>query len=154
MRNAGLDEAQAGIKIARRKHWKENKFAPLFSAQDIPNEAAQLESSSEQMPLDKVKRMEIIFNLSSRKFREENKFKRKEFMSMFSKHNRIKIEIYNKVVYCHSAYLTYMQNTSCKMPGWMKHKLESRLSEEISITSDTQMTPPLLAGSEEEIQSL
>ena len=36
---------------------------------------------------------------------------------------------YNKVVYCHPAYLTYTQSTSCKMPGWMKHKLESRLLE-------------------------
>ena len=50
---------------------------------------------------------------------------------------------YVKAVYCHPAYLTYMQNTSCEMPGWMKHKLESRLPREISITSDTQMTPPL-----------
>ena len=48
-----------------------------------------------------------------------------------------------KVVYCHSAYLTYMQSISCEMPGWMKHKLESRLPGEISITSDRQMTPPL-----------
>ena len=50
---------------------------------------------------------------------------------------------YIKAVYCHSSYLTYMQNTSCEMPGWMKHKLESRLSRELSITSDMQMTPPL-----------
>ena len=50
---------------------------------------------------------------------------------------------YVKAVYCHPAYLTYMQSTSYKMPGWMKHKLESRLPGEISITSDTQMTPPL-----------
>ena len=50
---------------------------------------------------------------------------------------------YVKAVYCHSAYLTYMQTTSFKMPGWMKHKLESRLLVEISITSDMQMTPPL-----------
>ena len=41
-----------------------------------------------------------------------------------------------KAVYCHPAYLTYMQSTSCKMPGWMKHKLESRLPGEVSITSD------------------
>ena len=45
---------------------------------------------------------------------------------------------YIKAVYCHPAYLTYMQNTSCEMPGWMKHKLESRLLGEISITSDVQ----------------
>ena len=50
---------------------------------------------------------------------------------------------YIKAVYCHPAYLTYMQNTSCKMPGWMTHKLESRLQGEISVTSDKQMTPPL-----------
>ena len=50
---------------------------------------------------------------------------------------------YIKAVYCHRAYLTYMQSTLCEMWGWMKHKLESRLQGEIPITSDTQMTPPL-----------
>ena len=50
---------------------------------------------------------------------------------------------YIKAVYCHPAYLTYMQSTSCEMLGWMKHKLESRLPGEISITSEMQMTPPL-----------
>ena len=50
---------------------------------------------------------------------------------------------YIKLVYCHPAYLTSMQTTSYEMPGWKKHKLESRLPEEISITSDIQMTPPL-----------
>ena len=50
---------------------------------------------------------------------------------------------YIKAVYCHPAYLTYMQGTSCEKPGWMKHKLEPRLLGEISITSDMQMTPPL-----------
>ena len=49
---------------------------------------------------------------------------------------------YIKAVYCYPAYLTYMQSTSCEMPGWMKQKLESRLWGEISITSDTQITPP------------
>ena len=50
---------------------------------------------------------------------------------------------YVKAAYCHPAYLTYMQSTSCEMPGWMKLKLESRLPWGISITPDTQMTPPL-----------
>ena len=50
---------------------------------------------------------------------------------------------YVKAVYCHPADLTSMQSTSCEMLGWMKHKLESRFLGEISITSDTQMTPPL-----------
>ena len=48
---------------------------------------------------------------------------------------------YVKAVYCHLAYLTYMQNTSCKIPGWMKHKLESRMPGKVSITSDMQMIP-------------
>ena len=48
-----------------------------------------------------------------------------------------------KAVYCHPAYLTYTQSTSWDMLGWMKHKLESRLLGEISVTSDVQMTPPL-----------
>ena len=50
---------------------------------------------------------------------------------------------YIKAVYCHPAYLTYTQNTSSEMLGWMKHNMESRLLGEISITSDMQMTPPL-----------
>ena len=48
---------------------------------------------------------------------------------------------YEKTVYCHPAYLTYMQSTSCEMPGLMNHKLESRLPGEISITSDMQIIP-------------
>ena len=47
---------------------------------------------------------------------------------------------YVKAVYCHPAYLTYVQSTSCNMLGWMKHKLESRFPGEISITADMQMT--------------
>ena len=50
---------------------------------------------------------------------------------------------YVKAVYCHPAYLTYMQSTPCEMTGWMKHKLESRLPGETSINSDTLMTTPL-----------
>ena len=50
---------------------------------------------------------------------------------------------YIKTVYCHPACLTYMQSTSCELPGWMKHKLESRMPGEISKTSDIQVTPPL-----------
>ena len=48
---------------------------------------------------------------------------------------------YIKAIYCHFAYLTYMQSTSCEIPGWMKHKLESRLPGEISITSGIKITP-------------
>ena len=56
---------------------------------------------------------------------------------------------YVKAVYCHPAYLTYVQSTSCELLDWMKHKLESRLPGEISMTSDTQMSE-----SEEELKSL
>ena len=48
-----------------------------------------------------------------------------------------------KAVYCHPAYLTSVQSTSCEMPGWMKNRLESRLPGEIVITSDIQITSPL-----------
>ena len=50
---------------------------------------------------------------------------------------------YIKAVYCHPAYLTYMQSTLCEIPSWLMHQLESRLLEEMSITSDTHVTPPL-----------
>ena len=50
---------------------------------------------------------------------------------------------YVKALYCHPAYLTYMQSTSQEMLDWMSHRLESRSLGEISITSDMQMTPTL-----------
>ena len=53
------------------------------------------------------------------------------------------VKEYVKAVYCHPAYLTYMQSTSSETLDWKKHKLDSRLPGEISITSDMQMTPPL-----------
>jgi len=56
---------------------------------------------------------------------------------------QIRKGVHQGCIYCHLAYLTYMQNTSCEMPGWMKHKLESRLQGEISVTSDMHITPPL-----------
>ena len=61
---------------------------------------------------------------------------------------------YDKAVYCHPAYLPYVQSTSCEMLIWMKHKLESRLPGEILITPYTQMTPPLWQKVEEEVKSL
>ena len=48
---------------------------------------------------------------------------------------------YIKAVYCHPAYLIYMESTSCEMPGWITHKRESRLLGEASTTSDMQMVP-------------
>ena len=61
---------------------------------------------------------------------------------------------YIRAVYCHPAYLTDVKSTSCKMPGWTKHRLESRLLGEISVTSDMQMILPFMAESEEELKSL
>ena len=58
-----------------------------------------------------------------------------------------------KAVYWHPAYLTYMQTTSCEMPGWMKHKLVSRLPGEITITWDNADDPTLMAEREEELKS-
>ena len=56
---------------------------------------------------------------------------------------------YVKAIYCHPAYLTYMQSTSCEMPSLIKHKLESRLLAKISITSDNADDTTLMAESEE-----
>ena len=61
---------------------------------------------------------------------------------------------YVNAVYCHPAYLTYMQSTSCEITGWMKHELESRFPGEISITSDVADDTTLMTESEEELKSL
>ena len=61
---------------------------------------------------------------------------------------------YIKAVYCHAAYLTYVQSTSCKMPGWMNHKVESRLPGEISITLDNADDIILMIESKEKLKSL
>ena len=50
---------------------------------------------------------------------------------------------YDKALYCYPACLPSVQSTSCEMPDWIKHRLESRLQGEIAITSDMQMAPPL-----------
>ena len=59
---------------------------------------------------------------------------------------------YNKAVYCHPAYLTSVQSTSCEMPGWMNHKLESRLPGEISTIRYRDDTT-LMAESAEALKS-
>ena len=62
-------------------------------------------------------------------------------------------KVYIKAIYCHPAYLTYVQSTSCEMPDCMKNKLESRFPGEIAVTSDMQMTP-LMAEIKEELKNL
>ena len=61
---------------------------------------------------------------------------------------------YIKSVYCHPAYLTYMQSTSWETLGWKKHELESKLPGEVSITSNMQITLPLTAESKKELKSI
>ena len=61
---------------------------------------------------------------------------------------------YIKAVCCHPAYLPYMQSTSREVPGWMKHKVESRLPGEISITLDNADDTTLMTESEEKLKSL
>ena len=61
---------------------------------------------------------------------------------------------YIKAVYCHPAYLTYMQNPSCELLGWMQHKLDSRLPRELSVTSNNTDGITLMAESEPELKSL
>ena len=60
---------------------------------------------------------------------------------------------YVKAVYCHPAYLTYIQSTSCKLPGWMKHKMESKLPGNVSNLKYADDTT-FMAESEEELKSL
>ena len=69
--------------------------------------------------------------------------KQKLELNMEQKTGSKSVKEYINSVFCHPAYLTYTQSTSCEMLGWMKHKLESRLPGEISITLDMQMTAPL-----------
>ena len=69
-------------------------------------------------------------------------FKKQQLESNMEKQTGSKLgQEYVKAVYCHPAYLTYMQSASCETLGWMNHKLESRLPGEIPTTSDTQTIP-------------
>ena len=80
--------------------------------------------------------------------------KKQQLESDMEKRTGSKLEKeYIKALYCHPAYLTAIQSTSCKMPGWMKHKLESKLPGEISVTSDADDTT-LMAESKEELKNL
>ena len=98
--------------------------------------------------------MDFVFFLKSAKFLGQTTLPASWEICMQVKKQQLELDMeqqtgsklgkeYVKAAYCHPAYLTYMQSTSCEIPGWMKHKLESRLPGKISITSDTQMIPPL-----------
>ena len=116
MWNIGLDEAQAEIKITERN------INNLRYADDT----ILMAESEEELKtfFMKVKKQQLepdIEQWADSKLGKE----------------------YIKAVYCHPAYLTSMQSTSWETLGWKKHKLETRLPGEISITPDMQMTPPL-----------
>ena len=126
MRNTGLDEAQAGTRIARRN------IHNLLYADDTTLMAEGEELKSLLMKV-KEESEKIGLKLDIRKTK------------IMASGPITSWQIVGKAIHqgCHPAYLTYMKSTSCEIPGWMKHKLESRLPGEISITSDMQMTPPL-----------
>ena len=120
MQNAALDEVQAGIKIAGRN----------INNLTYTDDTTLLAEGKEELKslLMKVKEENENFCLKLNMEQQTGSKLRKEYV---------------KAVYCHPAYLTSMQSTSCEMPGWVKHKLESIQPGEISVTSHTQMTPPL-----------
>ena len=71
------------------------------------------------------------------------KVKKKQLEADLEQHTGSKLgKEYIKGICCHSAYLTYMQSSSCEMPGWIKHKMESRMLGEILIILEMQMTSP------------
>ena len=123
MRNARLDESQAGIKIARRN------INNLRYADDT----TPMAESEEELKTTWPASWEICMQVRKQQLEPDME---KQTGSKSGKE-------YVKAVYCHPAYLTYMQSTSWETLGWRTHKLESRLLGEISITSDMQMTPAL-----------
>ena len=129
MRNAGLDEAQAGIKIARRNinnlRYADDTTLMAESKEELKCLLMKVKEESEKVGL--------MLNIQKTQLE----------LDMEQQTGSRSAKEYIKAVYCHPDYLTYMQSTSCQMPGWMKHKLESRLPEEIPIISDMQMTPHL-----------
>ena len=137
MRNAGLEEAQAGIKIARR-HINNLRYADdttlKAECEELKSLLMKVKEESEKVGLklniDKTKIMASGLITSWQTDVEQ------QTGSKLGKK-------YVKALYSRPVYLTYMQSTSCEMPGWMKHKLESRLPGETSITSDMQIPPPL-----------
>ena len=118
---------EAMIKTIPKKKWKTAKW--------LSEEALQIVEKRRQAKGKEEKERYIHLNVEFQRISGRDK---KAFLSDQWK----KIEE-NKAVYCHPAYLTYIQSTSCEMLDWKKHKLESRLSGEISIISDMQMTAPL-----------
>ena len=139
MRNAGLDEAQAGIKIARRNinNLRYSDDTTLMAgSEELKSLLMKVKEESEKVGLKlNIQKTKIMAPGPITSWQIDGETVEKVADSTGKE--------YVKAVYCHPAYLTYMQSTSCEMLGWKKHKLESRLPGEISITSDMQMTPSL-----------
>ena len=133
------DEAQTGIKIARRNinnlRYADDTTLTAESEEELKSLLMKVKEESEKGGL--------ILNIQKSKIVASSPITSWQ-KKMGKQWTGLKLgKEYVKAVCCHLAYLTYMQSTSCKTSGWMKHKLESRLLGEISITSDMQMTPPL-----------
>ena len=145
MQNAGLDEAQAGIKIARRNinnlRYADDTILMAENKEELKSLLKVKEESGKVGLKLNIQKTNIMASGPITSWQIDGKTMEtvRDFIFLGSKVGKE----YIKAVYCHLAYLTYMQSTSCKMPGWMKHKLESRFQGEISVTSDMQMAPPL-----------
>ena len=180
---AGLDEAQAGIKIARRNinniKYADDTTLMAESEEELKSLLMKVKEESEKVGLKlNIQKTKILvsgpitswqidgetvemvadFILGGSKITADgdcsHEIKRHLLLGrkvmtnidsiLKSRDSTLPTKVFLvKAVYCHPAYLTYMQSTSCDMLGWMKHKLESRLLGEISLTSDMQMTPLL-----------
>ena len=137
MRNAGLDEAQAVIKIARRN---------ISNLREADDTTLMAESEEERKSLlmkvkEETEKVGLKLNIQKTKIMASDPITSWQIDGETMDWYQIGKGVHQGCIL--STYLfNYMQNTSCEMPEWMKHKLESRLPGEISITSDMQMTPP------------
>ena len=152
MRNSGLEEAQAGIRKGKgtrdqtaKSHWiikKAREFQKniYFCFIDY---AKAFDSVDHNKLWTILKEMGIPDHLTCLWEICMQVRKQQLELDMEQQTGSKKEKDYVKAVYCHPAYLTYMQSTSWETLDWKKHKLESRLPGEISIISDMQITPPL-----------
>ena len=153
MRNAGLDEAQAGIKIAGRNidnlRYADDTTLMAESKEELKSLLMKVKEESETVGLKlNIQKTKIMASGPITSCQTDGKIclqdKKQQLELDLEQQTGSKLgKEYIKAVYCYPAYLIYLQSSSCKMLGWMKHKLESRLLGELSITSYMQMTPPI-----------
>ena len=157
MRNARLDEAQTGIKIAGRNinnlKYADDTTLMAESEEELKSLLMKVKEESEKVGLREAwhaaihgvaKSQTRLSDWTELNWDNYIQVKKQQLEPDIEQQTGFKLgKEYIKAVYCHPTYLTYMQSTPWETLGWMKHKLESRLPGELSITSDTQMTPPL-----------